>query len=217
MKKGRWKQRLFSVEKEEEEDMEIEALLSALGVAEKLKDATRHSWTSGGRQESVADHSWRMAVMACLAADEFPGLDMAKVVRMCLFHDMGEAFTGDVPVFEKTAAHEEEEARRLDAWLAGLPQPQRGDLTALFREMEACESPEARLYKALDKLEVVDQHSRADLATWVPVEYTLNLTHGEKQVAWSPYLRQVKEAVNRETREKLGQKSSEKEAKTKQK
>ena len=130
--------------------MEIEALLSALGVAEKLKDATRHSWTSGGRQESVADHSWRMAVMACLAADEFPGLDMAKVVRMCLFHDMGEAFTGDVPVFEKTAAHEEEEARRLDAWLAGqLPDVTRSAAARLCEEgrVTAAGKPLAKNYR----------------------------------------------------------------------
>ena len=72
-------------------------LLQILHTAEKLKDTTRHCDTSGGRRESVAEHSWRLALMAYLLRDEFPALDMDKVVRMCLIHDLGECFTGDIP------------------------------------------------------------------------------------------------------------------------
>ena len=183
--------------------MEVSALLDAMALAERLKTVTRHSWLSSGRQESVAEHSWRMALMACLMADEFPGLDIAKTVRMCLFHDLGEAFTGDIPVFEKNAAHEVREAQLLDAWVASQPEPQRRELAALYAELAAGESPEARLCKALDKLEVTDQHNRADLSTWIPLEYTLNLTHGTAQTAWHPYLQAVKAAINAQTREKL--------------
>ena len=76
------------------------AYLSILSVAERLKCNTRHSWTSSGRHESVAEHSWRLALMAMLAADEFPDLDMDRVIRMCIIHDLGEAFTGDIPAFD---------------------------------------------------------------------------------------------------------------------
>ena len=72
-----------------------------LNVIEKLKCNTRHSWTSSGRQESVAEHSWRLAVMAMLCADEYPTLDINKVIKMCLIHDFGEAITGDIPAFLK--------------------------------------------------------------------------------------------------------------------
>ena len=97
--------------------MEISALLSALHLAEKLKGTTRHCDTSGGRRESVADHSWRLALMAYWISDEFPQADMNKVIKMCLIHDLGECFTGDIPVFRKTPADEDREEALLFAWV----------------------------------------------------------------------------------------------------
>ena len=83
--------------------MKPNELLQILRVAEKLKCNTRHSYTSTGRHESVAEHSWRIALMAMLLTPEFPEADMNKVIRMCLIHDLGEAFTGDIPTFLKNA------------------------------------------------------------------------------------------------------------------
>ena len=77
--------------------MRPERLFEILAVAERLKCNTRHSWTSTGRRESVAEHSWRVALMAYFVKDEYPDLDMDKVIRMCLIHDLGEAFTGTSP------------------------------------------------------------------------------------------------------------------------
>ena len=76
--------------------MEARKLLDALHVAEKLKDETRHCTTTKGAPENVASHSWRMALMAYFMTDEFPALDMDKVIKMCLIHDLGECFTGDI-------------------------------------------------------------------------------------------------------------------------
>ena len=84
--------------------MEPRKLLEIMSVAERLKDAARHCDTSGGRRESVAEHSWRTALMAYFVSDEFPGADLEKLLKMCLIHDLGEAFTGDIPTFEKTEA-----------------------------------------------------------------------------------------------------------------
>ena len=81
--------------------MEPEKLIETLAVAERLKDATRHCYTSRGRSESVAEHSWRITLMAYLVSDEFPEADLEKLMKMCLIHDLGEAFTGDIPTFEK--------------------------------------------------------------------------------------------------------------------
>ena len=69
--------------------------------------------------------------------------------------------------------------------------------------MKALATPEARLYKALDKLEAVIQHNEADIATWLPLEYDLNIAYGADEVAWNGYLRRLKEAANEISRQKI--------------
>lgn len=183
--------------------MQIEKVLEFLHVAEKMKCNTRHSWTSSGRHESVAEHTFRMMVFAWLIRDEFPGLDMNKVMEMCLFHDFGEAVTGDIPAFEKTDADEQTEAEAIKGLLSTLPEKQEAELTALFAEMDALETPEAKLYKALDKLEVLIQHDEADLSTWLPLEYDLQLVYGKENTDAFPYTRELREVVDAWTRRKI--------------
>ncbi|MBE7003289.1 MAG: HD domain-containing protein [Ruminococcaceae bacterium] len=185
--------------------MEPRALLDALHVAERLKDATRHCYTSGGRHESVAEHSWRITLMAYFIRDEFPEADMDKVLRMCLIHDLGECFTGDIPSFDKTQSDEEREERLLYAWVDTLPEPYRTEMHALYDEMAARETVEAKIYKALDNMEAVIQHNESDLSTWTENEYTLNLTYGEDKAAFSPYLTALRKAVREDTERKLEQ------------
>lgn len=177
-------------------------LLDFLTVLEKLKCNTRHSWTSTGRHETVAAHSWRLAIMALLIKDEMPGLDMDKVLRMCLIHDFGEALTGDIPAFDKTDKDEEDEAKAIASMLAPLPEPLHSELTALFAEMDALETPEARVYKALDKLEAVIQHNEASLESWQPNEYDLQLTYGVENAEEFPYLKALRAQVRKMTEEK---------------
>ena len=168
--------------------MEPKEFLAFLARLEKLKCNTRHSWTSSGRHESVAEHSWRLAMLALLLRDALPEVDMDKVLRMCLIHDVGEAVTGDIPSFQKTDANEETERQAIAELLSPLPDGLRGELTALFAEMDALATPEARVYKALDKLEVVVQHNEAPLDTWLPLEYELNQTYGIPETAPFPPL-----------------------------
>lgn len=146
-------------------------LLEILHTAERLKDVTRHSYTSGGRHESVAEHSWRITLMAFLLRDEFPELDMDKVL--------------------------------LGAWVAQLPQPVRGEMAELYAEMEALGTQEARVYKCLDKLEAVIQHNESPISTWEPLEYDLNRTYANENVAFSPYLTRLRREILRETEEKI--------------
>ena len=117
--------------------MRPDELLAVLHTAEKLKDTTRHCYTSGGRHESVAEHSWRASLMAFLLRDEFPDADMDKVSRMCLIHDLGECFTGDIPAFDKTAQDEQTEETLLYRWVDSLPSPCREEMRALYDEMAA--------------------------------------------------------------------------------
>ena len=183
--------------------MQPTELLRILSVAEKLKCNTRHSYTSTGRHESVAEHSWRIALMGMLVADEFPEADMDKVIRMCLIHDLGEAFTGDIPSFEKTDQDEKKEENVLLDWVRTFPEPERSEWEALYAEMNALETTEAKIYKALDKIEAVIQHDEADLSTWLPLEYDLQLEYGKENMEFSEYMRALKAEVDQMTRAKI--------------
>ena len=183
--------------------MKPEAMLEILNVAEKLKCQTRHSDTSSGRRESVAEHSWRLALMAMLCEDEFPEADINKVIRMCLIHDLGEAFTGDNPPFLKKTENEEDERIILRNWVQSFPEPFNREFLILLDEMDARESPEAKIYKALDNLEAVIQHNEADISTWLPLEYNLQLTYGSDKVGFSPWMQQLKAAIDVQTKVKI--------------
>lgn len=183
--------------------MQPAELIKILSVAEKLKCNTRHCYTSSGRHESVAEHSWRISLMAMLVANEFPEADMDRVIRMCLIHDLGEAFTGDIPTFEKTSEDEKKEENVLADWVDTFPEPERAEWKALYAEMDAMESVEAKIYKALDKMEAVIQHDESDISTWLPLEYDLQFEYGKENVTFSPYMQALKAEVDKMTREKI--------------
>ncbi len=183
--------------------MESEKLLEALHTAEKLKDTTRHCYTSGGRHESVAEHSWRAALMAYWISDEFPEADMNKVIKMLLIHDLGECFTGDIPTFLKTTEDEKKEEELLYRWVKTLPEPFCEEMLSLYKEMEERQTTEAKIYKAMDSLEAVISHNESDIKTWAPNEYELNRVYGNDKVTFSEYLLKLRECIRRETLEKI--------------
>ena len=185
--------------------MTPQEVLEILHVAERLKCNTRHCDTSTGRRESVAEHSWRLCLFAMLLEQEpeFQALDMGRVLRMCLIHDLGEAFTGDIPAFSKSSQDEGREQGLYEDWIAQFPPANRAQFQALLAEMTALATPEAKLYKALDKLEAVIQHNEASLDSWLPLEYDLQRTYGQEAVQFSPYLRALKAEIDRWTVEKI--------------
>lgn len=183
--------------------MKPRELLDALTVAERLKDVTRHCYTSGGRHESVAEHCWMMTLMAFLMKEHFPEADMDKVIRMCIIHDLGEAFTGDIPVFNKTAADEEKEEKLLYTWVRSLPKEKADEMLALYEEMDARQTLEAKIYKCIDGLEAVVQHNLSDISTWLPNEYELNQTYAWDRVGFSEYLMALREEMRKDTVKKI--------------
>ena len=128
--------------------------------------------------------------MALLLRREFPELDMDKVVDMCLIHDLGECFTGDIPTFLKTGADREMEDSLLDQWVKSLPP-------------EAQETMEAKVYKAMDKLEAVIQHNESPLSTWSGNEYELNKTYAFDTVVFSDWLLDLRKEILSDTLAKM--------------
>ena len=185
--------------------MQPRELLDFLFRIERLKTNGRHSVTAGGVTETVAAHSWRLAVLAMLVIPEVSGIDGNKLIRMCLVHDFGEAITGDIPSFLKTTNQETEEESAVAALLSGLPEPRRGELTALFAEMNAMQTREARLYKALDKMEAVIQHNESDISTWLPLEYDLQQTYAVENAREFPFLMALRETMLEDTLKKIKQ------------
>ena len=185
--------------------MQPRELLDIMALAERLKDTTRHCYTSGGRHESVAEHCWMMTLMAFMLKEEFPEADMDKVIRMCIIHDLGEAFTGDIPSFYKTAADEEKEESLLYNWVRSLPKEKAEEMMALYQEMEQRQTLEARIYKAIDGMEAVIQHNESDISTWIPLEYDLQLRYGAENVKFSPWFQSLKAQIDAWTRQKIAE------------
>ncbi len=179
--------------------------LNILSRAAVLKTTTRHCQTQENRLESVADHSWRTALMAMLLSKEpeFQDTDMNKVIRMCLIHDLGEAFTGDIPTFEKTASDGEREETLFLSWVSSFPAAQKREWLELLNEMRQLQTREAQTYKALDKLEAVISHNESDISTWLPLEYDLQLTYGKENVQFSEYLKDLSGCIDEWTKSKM--------------
>ena len=184
--------------------MKAREYLGMLHIAEILKDTPRHCTTSKGRRESVAEHSWRVSLMALLIRHEFPEADMDRVVDMCLIHDLGECFTGDIPTFVKTDEDRREEDSLLKQWVRSLPEEVSEELTDLFDEMEALETVESKIYRALDKLEALIQHNESPLETWSENEFELNRTYAFDVVSFSEWLTQLRQEILKDTAEKIG-------------
>lgn len=172
-----------------------EKLLGFLSLAERLKRELRHSWLSDGRRESVAEHTWLIALMALLSHGRLEQpVRLDRVLAMVIVHDLGEAEIGDIPFFEKgdrQARKAEREQAAMDRIATMLPAPEGEMVRQLWLEFEKGQTPEAKFVRALDHLEVQAQHNLADLSTWEPVEHELVYTKMDARCAHEPFLRQL--------------------------
>lgn len=186
-------------------DDHFAGILDFLRAAERLKTVTRSAYTSAGAQETVAEHTWRLCLMALLLAPAMPDVDFAKLVKICIIHDIGEAIGGDVPAPEQArraasgAIGGKSAAERLDllTLLEPLPESLRAELTALWDEYEAAETAEARVAKGLDKLETILQHTQGRNPPGF--DYRFNLEYGRQHTSHPPVVATIRDALDRET------------------
>ncbi len=183
--------------------MQPRTLLNVLALTQQLKDTTRHCTLPSGRRESVAEHCWQCAVMAILVSPEFPEADMEKVVLMCLLHDLGEMFTGDIFILDKTEQDRETENRLLGSWLKQLDRELPSGITELFRELEEKSTLEYKIFKAIDSMEALIQHNHSPISSWTPEERELNLHYGFDRAGFSPYLLALRREIQKDVESKL--------------
>ena len=141
--------------------------------------------------------------MVLLVADEFPQVDIEKVIKMCLIHDFGEAITGDIPAFLKTKLDEEKEDLAISGLLELLPDNLASEFGELFLEISNLNTDEAKLFKALDNMEALVSHNEAPIDTWLAREYSENLTYGAENVAYCEYLKALKEEIKEDSISKI--------------
>ncbi|MCQ4160055.1 HD domain-containing protein [Roseomonas sp. GC11] len=193
-------------------DEEIDGLLAFLRAAEALKGVLRSAHGSGGRQESTAEHSWRLALMAMVLARGLGPLDMARLLKLCLVHDLGEALHGDIPAPEQASRQAEgqaggqggkaaQERADLATLTAPLPAPERAEILALWEEYEAGATREAALVKGLDKLETLLQHSQGRNPPGF--DYAFNLDYGRARTAADPLLARLRARLDAATRGRM--------------
>jgi putative hydrolases of HD superfamily len=180
---------------------ELGGVIRFLREAERLKNVTRTSWTSEGRRESVAEHTWRLSLMAIVLGTAFPDLDMARLMKMCVVHDLGEAIRGDISAtIQPPAGKAAEERHDLLALLEPLPARIRDEIVALWDEYEAASTAEARVAKALDKLETIMQHNQG--RNPVSFDYRFNLDYGRRYTEDDPLIAEIRRVLDAETLER---------------
>ena len=177
----------------------LDAQFAFLNEADRLKSVLRATTLcDGSRRENSGEHSWHLALYAMILADQAaPGVDINRVIRMLLIHDLVEIDVGDVPIHSADgAAHASAETiaaeQRAAARIFGLlPYDLRDDLTALWQEFEAAISPDAIFAKSLDRVQPVMANLMSGGGTWIEYQVTadqLEARVGAKVARGAPHL-----------------------------
>ncbi|MFI0395325.1 HD domain-containing protein [Paracoccus jiaweipingae] len=161
--------------------------LAFLAEADRLKTVLRAGRIHDGRRENSAEHSWHLALYALVLAEHAaPGVDIGRVIRMLLIHDLVEIDTGDVPIHSAGgqahhgAAQMDAEAMAAARIFGLLPAAQAADFRALWDEFEAAASPDAIFAKALDRVQPVVLNLAAGGGTWA--EYSVTMAQLDQRV-----------------------------------
>jgi len=187
---------------------ELAGILDFLRSAERLKVTRRSAYTSEGKPESVAEHTWRLCLMALVLAGRLPEVDFSKLIKICIIHDLGEAIGGDIPAprQDAVAGKSAQERNDLLQLLMPLPTSLQEEITGLWDEYEAARSPEAKLAKALDKLETILQHNQG--RNPADFNYRFNLEYGRRFTEEPEWVAQIRTVLDRETEHRAGEAES---------
>ena len=176
---------------------------AAVKEIENLKSVTRTAWTKTGRRESTAEHSWRLAMLLMVLREDFKDLDIDKAIKMSLVHDLGELYDGDISAKlqndnDNKAYMEEKAMRRM---LTTLPDGISEKIYDLWKEYNECCTKEAKLVKAMDKLETIVQHNQGDNPE--DFDYEFNLQYGKQYFMDNEILEYMRYIIDEDTKESI--------------
>jgi putative hydrolase of HD superfamily len=179
---------------------ELEGILSFVRGAEQLKNTLRTSRTSNGRHESTAEHTWRLCLMILLFEDQYPDIDILKLIKICVVHDLGEAISGDIAAIDQVEGMDKavDERKDLEILAAPLSEALKNKIFELWDEYENASSKEALLAKAFDKLETILQHTQGKNPE--DFDYGFNLTYGKKYTDYDQITSKLRALIDKDTR-----------------
>lgn len=186
-------------------DNDLFSVLNFLRSAEPLKNTLRSARTSSGRSESTADHTWRLCLMALLFEDQYPDLDILKLIKICIIHDLGEVIGGDIAAVDQISGIKKsfQERRDLEKLVSPLPRALKDNILNLWDEYDDADSDEAQLAKAFDKLETILQHTQGKNPP--DFDYFFNLSYGKQYTNFDELTRKLRFFIDQDT-ERLTQK-----------
>lgn len=178
---------------------DLPSILDFLRATEPLKDTLRSAHTSTGRKESTAEHTWRLCLMALLFEDQYPELDILKLIKICIIHDLGETISGDIAAVDQVAGTDKsyEERKDLQQLVAPLPNNLQDKILNLWDDYDKAASPEAQLAKALDKLETILQHTQGKNPP--DFDYSFNLDYGRKYTDLDAMTKKLRSIIDQDT------------------
>lgn len=185
------------------DSIQLNECIAFMQRAENLKNTLRSAYTSQGRQESAAEHSWRLCLLILVFARYFEGVDVNKLLRLAVVHDLGEAVCGDIPAIAQSDLDKKSETERrgMCELCMGLPESIYSEMLALWDEYELAETLEAKIVKGLDKLETIMQHNQGKNPP--KFDYEFNLSYGQDATSVLPLLKQIRNVLDKNTRKNV--------------
>lgn len=180
-------------------DNDLFSVLNFLKSTEPLKNTLRSAHTSNGRTESTADHTWRLCLMALVFEDQYQHLDILKLIKICIIHDLGEIIGGDIPAVDQISGMKKsfQERRDMETLVSPLPAALKENILALWDEYEDADSEEAKLVKAFDKLETILQHTQGQNPP--DFDYVSNLSYGKQYTNYDELTKKLRYFIDMDT------------------
>jgi len=168
-------------------------------AAEKLKITMRHSWTSNSsRQESSAEHSWMICLIALSIFDHLEkDVDQLRVLKMLIIHDLAETIIGDIPAFDiqRRKNKKEKENKALKQLIKDLPLRIKKEMLDLFKEYENKKTQEALVAQAIDKFESPLQHNISDIKTWDQNDFDIHGLYKIEYFSFDCFLKELRDEL----------------------